>query len=526
MRRLRSDSSAMLAAPTIAPLAITLALACTEPAGDDGDATTTVTLSAGPETSTDGDGDGCQSDADCDGDPNGPVCDEADGQCYPECEPGDGGECYDGAPMTRGVGACSDGSRTCNDDGTWGPCAGQILPSDEICGNEIDENCDGTLIDEDRDGDGWGTCDGDCCDDEIVGCIDAHLVNPGAFEVMGNGVDDDCDGMTDEDDARCDAGLASDSSDAFDYAAALELCQSTSEDAALPERRWGVIAAELTLANGEAMPLPVQRAIRPSFGELNVPIDSDSLVVLSTGNAAAPGDNAPGFAAFEMGRDLGTSVLAPEAWIAANGGKFPASCADLDPTPGTDANDSVMLHLRVRVPTNARSFTTRMFFFTAEYAEWVCSPYNDFFVTLLDSVAEGNPLDKNIAVYDDGAGNLWPVGLNILTTAPGLFRACQSGNVGCQGELPQQYHECLDGPDQLMGTGFDAIDQGNSCNGNDFFVGGGTGWLEMAGNVEPGEIMDVRFAIWDAGGHLFDALVLLDNWRWSLDAASPGVSTP
>jgi hypothetical protein len=32
--------------------------------------------------------------------------------------------------------------------------------------------------------------------------------------------------------------------------------------------------------------------------------------------------------------------------------------------------------------------------------------------------------------------------------------------------------------------------------------------------------------VWDAGGHIFDALVLLDDWRWSLDAASPGVSTP
>jgi hypothetical protein len=184
-----------------------------------------------------------------------------------------------------------------------------------------------------------------------------------------------------------------------------------------------------------------------------------------------------------------------------------------------------MLTLRVRVPTNARSFTTRMFFFTAEYPEWVCSQYNDFFVTLIDSAALTNPADKNIAVYDDGQ-ELWPVGLNLLKTAPGLFRVCESGNVGCQGELAQEWYDCPDGPALLAGTGFDAIDGANSCNGDAFPVGGGTGWLEMSGNVEPGEIMQIRFAVWDAGGHIFDALVLLDDWRWSLDAASPGVSTP
>jgi hypothetical protein len=179
----------------------------------------------------------------------------------------------------------------------------------------------------------------------------------------------------------------------------------------------------------------------------------------------------------------------------------------------------------VRVPTNARSFSTRMFFFTAEYPEWVCSQYNDFFVALLDSAGDGNPSDKNIAVYDDGE-NLWPVGLNILTVAPGLFSVCQSGLVGCQAGLQNVAHQCAAGPELLAGTGFDVIDTTESCNGANFPVGGGTGWLEMSGNVEPGEIMDIRFAVWDSGGHLFDALVLLDDWRWSLDAASPGVSTP
>lgn len=514
--------------PTLSLFVVTasLSIACTNYRGSDGEDDGALTLEAGEENSSTETGGGCQADADCADHPNGPVCDEATGLCHPECEPGDVDACYDGPPATRNVGQCADGTRTCEPAGTWGPCLGQVTPSLEICDNDIDEDCDGTLVAVDRDGDGWSTCEGDCCDDEVVGCVDAHLVNPGAFEVLGNGVDDDCDGVVDESEPSCDAQLASDSSNPLDYAAAMDLCQTTSENAPLPERTWGVISAKLTLANGQGMPLSVQRSIRNEFGDNIVPSGGDSLVVLSSGRAAAPGQMQPSFAAFEPGLDLGTKVPAPQDWIAANGGEFPASCEGINPTMDTDANDSVMLTLRVRVPTNARSFTTRMFFFTAEYPEWVCSQYNDFFVTLIDSAALTNPADKNIAVYDDGQ-NLWPVGLNLLKTAPGLFRVCESGDVGCQGELPPQHYECVDGPALLAGTGFDLIDNsGPSCNGAGFPVGGGTGWLEMSGNVEPGEIMEIRFAVWDASGHIFDALVLLDDWRWSLDAASPGVSTP
>lgn len=493
--------------------------------GTDETSTTALTLSDNTTTATEGPSEGCQSDAECEGNPAGPVCDEADGQCYPECEPGDADECYEGMPATLDVGPCHAGTRTCGETGVWGSCSGQTLPADEICDNDVDEDCDGNLVALDQDGDGWSTCDGDCCDNELIGCVDAELVNPGAFEVEGNEVDDDCDGTTDEIAQSCDGGLASDSSTPMHYARALDLCQTTEEEAPLPERSWGVIEAHLQLADGDAMPLPVQRSIRQEFGDGIVPSGGESLAVLSSGNAAATGQTSPNFFEFEGGHDLGTTVEAPADWIAANGGMFPASCPEQQPTPDTNANDSAMLKLRVRVPTNARSFSMRMFFLTAEYPEWVCSEYNDFFVALLDSTGEGNPSDKNIAVYDDGQ-DLWPVGLNILTVAPGLFRVCESGFIGCQGGLQNVMFDCVDGPGLLAGTGFDADDVTQSCNGVNFPVGGGTGWLEMSGNVSPGEIIEIRFAVWDAGGHLFDALVLLDDWRWSLDAASPGVSVP
>ena len=67
------------------------------------------------------------------------------------CTLNDTRPCYEGASATRGVGACRDGTQACVAAGNgteWAAaCSGQILPSVEICGNGIDDDCDG-FIDE------------------------------------------------------------------------------------------------------------------------------------------------------------------------------------------------------------------------------------------------------------------------------------------------------------------------------------------------------------------------------------------
>ena len=47
------------------------------------------------------------------------------------------------AGWTAGIGLCVAGSQTCQADGTLSACTGQILPSPDIPGNGIDEDCDG-----------------------------------------------------------------------------------------------------------------------------------------------------------------------------------------------------------------------------------------------------------------------------------------------------------------------------------------------------------------------------------------------
>jgi hypothetical protein len=447
------------------------------------------------------------------------------GQCVAgaeSCEPGAVGSCYSGAPGTEGVGVCRPGTRTCDAAGYWSACQDEITPVTEVCANNLDDDCNGAVDEEnDADGDGWTNCRGDCCDAAGFGCAEPLLVNPGAFEVAGNDVDDDCDGVIDNPVAVCDSGLPSNSANALQYAAAMDLCQTTIEDPPVEDKRWGVISAELVRASGSGTPATSSRAIRPKFGASTTRL-GDSMVVLSTGNAAAPGDESPSFSAFERGKNMGTTSTVPGDWLSANGGSLPNAPGCPQAAGGNTANDPVMLKLRVRVPTNARSFSVSANFFSAEYPEWVCSPYNDFFVVLLDSGFAGdpaNPPDKNLARYTAPDMTDYPVGVNLAYGNTGLFQVCLNGPTGCEGEAVSGTVTACTGTGELVGTGFDRTSTG--C-GSSNLAGGGTGWLVTSGNVVPGEIMELRLAIWDTSDHLFDSLVLLDNFQWSVEASDPG----
>ncbi len=442
---------------------------------------------------------------------------EINGVCV--CAPNQVYECYAGPAGTQDIGVCVAGTQTCNGDGTvLGPCIGQVLPGLEVCASGQDENCDGDVDeDPDLDADGWTQCGGDCCDDVGVGCLSPALVNPGAFEFGGNVVDDDCDGNIDNVLPGCDAGLASNSNDPNDYARAVDLCQFTTLNPPDPaDRNWGVLSAGLFLANGAGVPATNSRAIRPGFGNVIVPELGSSIAVLSSGNAADSNDVNPPFAAFQNGTSTGTSSAFPADWFAANGNALPnvPGC----PVPlGNTAQNPVMLNLQVRVPTNALSFSMRFYFFSAEYPEYVCTAFNDFFVALVDSTNNTNPADGNIAVYDDGA-TLWPVGVNILQAAPGLFTQCANGQIS-QCAAPVPYNGCV-ANNELAGTGFNTV--ANACGYNGA-AGGGTGWLTVNGNVTPGEVMTLRLVIWDTSDQVWDSLVLLDDFQWSVEASEPGV---
>lgn len=60
------------------------------------------------------------------------------------CVPGSTTTCYTGPAGTEGVGLCSAGTATCNEDGVgFGPCQGEMTPKPEDCATPVDEDCDG-----------------------------------------------------------------------------------------------------------------------------------------------------------------------------------------------------------------------------------------------------------------------------------------------------------------------------------------------------------------------------------------------
>ena len=454
---------------------------------------------------------------DCDKNPaNG--CEFA-GAC--KCTPGSQAPCYTGPDGTAGVGICKQGVQTCNAQGTgYGACVGEVLPNDiDICANNLDDNCNG-VVDEDldEDGDGYTVCKGDCCDSVGPNCLNPNLVNAGAFEVGGNMVDDDCDGVKDNPLPSCDGALASNSAQPLDYARAIDLCQFTTENAQGKDKKWGVISGTLTRANGQGVMDASARSIRPGFGTNVVPQQNARLAILSTGNAADLNDVNPPYADFQFGKDNGANSPAPADWLAANGNQFP-NAPGCPGAGSTQANNSAMLRLRIRVPTNAKSFNVQMYFYSAEWPEYTCTAFNDLFVTLVDAPGSmGNPADKNIAIYTTQNNQKYPVGVNLAKAAPGLFTQCKNGTISCLG-APSNYVNCTS-QNGLAGTGFDILEGGCGTNNT---TGGGTGWLKMSGNVKGGEVMEIRFAIWDTADGIYDSLVLLDDWVWSVQASQPGV---
>jgi hypothetical protein len=384
------------------------------------------------------------------------------------CPPGTTEPCYSGAPGTQGVGTCVAGSRTCDPSGNWGSCNGEVPPILEVCANGLDDDCNGAADDIfDLDGDGFTSCDGDCCETTMQ-CGDPVRVNPNAAEAPtatgGIPVDDDCDGVTDEVDPPCDGAFAIDDGDPTNAARAIGICNATS-----------LVTSAWARANGTPSASSLQNGILADFGPNMAPREGGRMLALSSGYARDATDpNACGLLSC-MGTGAGTAPAG-----------FPQ---DVPGCPGLpNILDDVSLNLRLRAPANATGYSVDFAFYSFEYPEWVCTEYNDQFIILVNPAPMG-AINGNIA-FD---ANTNPVSVNVA-----FFTVCAG---------------CPDGTANLTGTGFDTWNDA-----------GATVWLRSQAPVTAGQEFDLRFAIWDTGDANFDSTVLIDNFQWILEG-SPGVET-
>ena len=344
------------------------------------------------------------------------------------------------------------------------------------------------------DSDGFSVAEGDCNDFDDV-------VNPGAYDLPGNGVDEDCDGSDAKSDS-CDDSLDIGATDPLLAARAIELCQMASES----DRRWGVISARWTTPDGTGKPgSDMLHGLLPNLGSHYAPRYGKSLLALSSGVARATGQ--PGAT-----RDCSDELPADSTSLPEGFDGKSSSC-DMFSAQDSTVVDAVALEVRVRVPSNADAISFDSAFFTDEYPDFICSPFNDFFQVVVLPKRPGAGKEGNIVFDLDG---------NAVSVNNSLLRVCAPGEHGGKD------FKCPLGRASLEGTGVD------NCTGTALLPGGvfdqfdgmreaygaSTGWLNTEFAVKPAEIITMRFTIWDSGDSALDSVSIVDHLRFHLKTPS------
>jgi hypothetical protein len=336
--------------------------------------------------------------------------------------------------------------------------------------------------------------------------------NPGNYDVPGNNCDDDQDGMVDNT-PHCDGSLTTTGS-AHDMAASMGLCQ----DASGP--KWGIVSATFTQGyNSNAAPNDGQHGILPKFGGLVMPREGSQLGVLSSGWAREWDD--------QQGASTGPCVYPPTSMTSYGapcfkGLQMPMTGAGSAPPNypkaaagcmnANSVQDAIGLTLQIKVPLNANGLQFDFDFYSGEWPEYVCTPFNDSFIAWLQSAAFPGTPPGDLNISFDAKNN--PVSVNnafFETCTMGASTGCcaSSGPTGCGG--PTGTATCVNGPQTLGGTGYEDI--GTYCGGQST-GGGATGWLTTKAPVKAGEVITLQFIIWDTGDPNWDSSVLLDHFTW------------
>lgn len=312
------------------------------------------------------------------------------------------------------------------------------------------------------------------------------------LNVCRDNTDNDCDKKIDELPEPCDDPTKLNKQDPFDYARAMELCET--------DRACGVDSAcpgALKCVNNHC-----SRVLTAGFNS-----DADARARTIAAKFAQNGPFVPKMGKSMVVLSTGLAEYDPKQTCPQSGTGFTNTHVDPDPTAtDKEANDYIEFVLEILVPTNAQSFDFDFHFFSTEYPEWVGSAYNDtFWVQLISKKFTGNiSFDKNGT----------PIRIN-----NSFFDICDPSP-----SKPQTSKMCSQPAALLDGTGYakDCNDGFPSGEAN----GGSTGWLHTTSPVTPGEKIKLVFSIFDKGDNILDSAVLIDNFRWKLAPASKPQTGP
>lgn len=140
--------------------------------------------------------------------PSEEICDGVDNDCNGFTNEDLSQDCYSGPQGTLNVGMCRGGTQTCG-LAAWGECVGEVTPGTEAC-NGLDDDCDGSTDENcdclDGETRSCGSNIGDCQEGSQI-CTDGYWSETcdgetGAeTEVCDDGRDNDCDGAIDQADS-------------------------------------------------------------------------------------------------------------------------------------------------------------------------------------------------------------------------------------------------------------------------------------------------------------------------------------
>jgi hypothetical protein len=418
---------------------------------------------------------------------------------------GDAGGGGDGGPSTVPTG----------EGGSMGPLGGSGADGSGP-GTGVATPCSFAATDPvDHDGDGWSGADGDCND-----CN--KFINPGAYDIPGNGIDEDCNGKADDEPTGCD-GMVGVSTPATtlggEGATAMDLCRTTTSAPPLPSKTWGVVSADYVLPDGSSASggqtsnfMLGLGLLGPTFGQSNKTQEGVRMLGLSSGTARRPSD--PGYQDVS-GFDKGYTSGAPSGFP----GQTPACGSVMFGAP----HDGAGLRVVVRVPTNAATMSFDTNFFSYEFPDWICSEFNDTFVVIMSPPPAGEPASANHNIAFDSQGN-------VISVNAGFLTVCNPNtNAGDESGVMKEF-ACTEGPSKLLGTGF-GIDTTDNPDGDDQNHAS-TDWLTTTVSVASlaGQEITLLFAVWDSSDGELDTTVLVDNVHWTFltgaNQSAPPVTGP